>query len=348
MGGGESTLHLGTRNDGGHHFDYRCAFSERAPVSRMCAIVTFDERQHAHVDTFFQKELFFYLFLTVTNRNKTHPMMAVVLERINRGICNIIIRRPGKRNALNLETIGSLRGALESFEHDDQLRVAILSGAGGNFCAGYDLNEFVDPTTGLPNIYNVERMLWPLGARLSAKKVTIAALEGHAAGFGFELALKCDFRVAERDARLGFLNRRFGIPILNGGTVVLPRLIGAARSMELVATGKAELAHDALNHGLITYIADIGCGVGRSINLARNLVKYPQEALILDLNRIRDQAEDGRHLELHKRERQAGLEFLRNQSGPLELALRFLRGEIGRHGNMDLGNMIKPTPQVTL
>lgn len=273
--------------------------------------------------------------------------MTVQLEKLSRGVCSIIINRPSKRNALNLETIRNLQEALRSFEQDDQFRVAVLGGHGGNFCAVYDLNDLVDLSSGFANINNVEQMLWPVGSRLSENKITVAAIDGHAAGLGFELALKCDFRVAERDARMGFLNRRFGVPIMNGGTVVLPRLIGQAKAIELLATGKAELAHDALNSRLVNNIADVGCALGRALNVARNLAKYPQEALIHDLNKVRNSVAKS-ELELHRRERAEALEFLRTRSGPLELAVKFLKGEIGRHGNMDLGNLIKPTPDVTL
>lgn len=273
--------------------------------------------------------------------------MSVVFDRVGRGICTILLNRPAKRNALNLETIKSLQNALTRFQDEQEYRVAILGGIGGAFCAGYDLNEFIHPTSKLPHMYNIEQMLWPLGTNLSDNKITIAAIDGHAAGFGFELALKCDFRVAERDARLGFLNRRFGIPILNGGTVVLPKLLGTARSTELIALGKAELASDALQSGMITHIADIGCSLGRSVNLARSLAKFPQEALIHDLNKVRRRNIE-EELELLRKERKEALEYLKNDCGPLELADKFLKGEIGRHGNMDLGNLLKPESDVTL
>lgn len=272
--------------------------------------------------------------------------MSVVFERLTKNICGILINRPHKRNALNIETIKRLQEALDKFEHDSEFRVAILGGIGGNFCAGYDLNEFVDTTTGLPNIYNIEKLLWPLGTRLSDNKITVAAIDGHAAGFGLELALKCDFRIAEQAARLGFMNRRFSIPIMNGGTLMTPRLIGTSRALELIATGKAELVHDAIKSGLITYICDIGCSIGRSLNLARCLAKFPQEAMIRDVNQVR-YATSKSDLEYLKKERTQALEFLQ-QCEPLDNAVKFLRGEICRHGNMDMGNLTNPNPDVSL
>lgn len=273
--------------------------------------------------------------------------MSIIFDSIGRGICSLLINRPHKRNALNLELIKKLRLALQEFEEDDRHRVAILGGIGGNFCAGYDLNDVIDISTGFPDIQKIKQLLLPLKARLSDKKIVIAALDGHAAGFGFELALRCDFRIAERDARMGFMNRRFGIPIMNGGTVILPRLVGMAKSMELVATGKVELGDEALKTNLITYNCEIGCALGRSVNLARNLVKFPQEALIHDLNKIRDYQLHLDHNQLII-ERTQALDYLSSLKEPLDLGVRFLRGEIGRHGNTDLGNLVKPIPEVTL
>lgn len=242
--------------------------------------------------------------------------------------------------------ICDLQSRLREFEEDPSLHVAILAGSGGNFCSGYDLNEIIDIDTGMPKLEQIEKMLWPLENQLSKNKITIAAIDGHAAGFGYELALKCDFRFAERDARMGFMNRRFGIPIMNGGTVILPKLIGMARAMDLVATGKAQLAPEALQFGLIINHCDIGCVVGRSLNLGRSLAKFDQAALLSDLkSMVRGNLEND--IELMRRERRRSLEYLK-RCGPLTVAVKFLRGELCRHGNFDLGNLISTTPQVTL
>lgn len=257
-----------------------------------------------------------------------------------------MINRPQRRNALDLESIISLRQALEIFDNDSSLDVAILGGVGNSFCAGYDLNQIVDPKSGKPNIQQIEQMLWPLGFKLSRKKIVIAAIEGYAAGFGYELALKCDFRVADKDSRLGFMNRRFGLPILNGGTVILPQLIGLARAMELIGTGKAQLAPEALQQGVITYISDVGCALGRSLNLARCLTKFDQGPLLHDLKSTESHSY-ARHLDSLRKERINSLKYLQN-CGPLDTASRFLKGELGRHGNYDMGNSIGVQPDVTL
>lgn len=276
----------------------------------------------------------------------TYIDMSIVFNNISRRICTILVNRPQKRNALDLETIRNLRQAVERFDNDNTLDVAILGGVGNNFCAGYDLNEIVDSKSKMPNIQQIEQMLWPIGFKLSNKKIVIAAIEGHAAGFGYELALKCDFRIADKDSRLGFMNRRFGVPILNGGTVILPQLIGLARAMELIASGKAQLAPEALQQGVITYIADVGCALGRSLNLARCLVKFDQMALLHDL-KSSESSIFSRNFESLRKERADSLKYLQT-CGTLEVACRFLKGELGRHGNYDLGNSIGVQPEVTL
>lgn len=272
-------------------------------------------------------------------------IMSILVERTARNVVTILINRPDRRNALNLTLIKSLRNALDEFEHDDKSNVAILGGLGGNFCSGLDLTEVIDPDTGLPNVKHVEEMLWPTGSRLSKKKITIAAIEGYAAGFGYELALKCDFRVAESDARLGFLNRRFGIPIMNGGTVILPKLVGKGRAMELIATGKAQLASEAQDYGVLSYISDVGCSLGRSLSLARSLAKFNQAALLLDLKA--NVSSERHELESLRQERERALNYLRN-CGPMETAVRFLRGELCRHGKFNLDNNVSSDVDVTV
>lgn len=272
--------------------------------------------------------------------------MSIIFNNVSRRVCTILINRPEKRNALDLETIWQLRQAIERFDNDHSLDIAILGGVGNSFCAGYDLNDIVNPESKMPNMQQIEQMLWPLGFKLSNKKIVIAAIEGHAAGFGYELALKCDFRIADKDSRLGFMNRRFGVPILNGGTVILPKLIGLARAMELIATGKAQLAPEALQQGVITYISDVGCAIGRSLNLARCLVKFDRQALMHDLKSTELHLYSG-CLDSFQKERDDSLKYLQS-CGQLDLASRFLTGELGRHGNYDLGNSIGAQPDVTL
>lgn len=271
--------------------------------------------------------------------------MPIILDRISRTVCCILINRAHKRNALNIEAVKKLQDTIYKFESDSSYHVAIIRGADGNFCSGYDLNEFIDCDSAQPNLDNIKQLLLPLGSKLSSKKITIAAIEGHAAGFGYELALKCDYRVADKNARLGFLNRRFGIPIMNGGTVTLPKLVGFARAKELIGTGKAQLAPEALNHGTITYIADVGCAQGRALNLAGCLSKFDQAALMHDLKTV-DEQEFLRETDSLRRERTRSLSYLEEHNFPI--AARFLKGELCRHGNTDLGNISGFDTEVTI
>lgn len=271
----------------------------------------------------------------------------IIFNQVTRNICSILINRPAKRNALNHETFKQLQTALDRFENDDSLNVGIIAGVGGTFCAGYDLDEFIlDRQTCLPDLQRIKQMRLPEGHLLS-RKVLVAAIDGHAAGVGYELALKCNFRVAERESRMGFLNRRFGIPIMNGGTVILPDLIGKSRAMELIATGKAQLAPEALQYGVIHHIADIGCALGRAINFARSLAKFHQPALVHDIKSTQGETRNSRYSQLFELERSSSLCYLEN-CGPLESVAKFLSGELYRHGNFDMGNLISPTPEVTL
>lgn len=273
--------------------------------------------------------------------------MTVRIEKVARYILSILINRPEKRNALNIATVKALKNALDLFEADSDLKVAIIGGVGGNFSAGLDLSEVVHPESGLADMRNVEQMLFPLRTRLTENKITIAAIEGHAAGVGYELALKCDFRVADRDSRMGFMNRRFGIPIFNGGTVILPRLICQARASDLIATGRAQLANEALQFGVITSLADIGCSLGRSVNLARSLAKFDQAALLLDLKPSLPADLKRREIDLLRQERDRGLKHL-IECGPLEVAMRFLSGKQCRHGNYSMANEVQNDVEVTL
>lgn len=274
--------------------------------------------------------------------------MSVLYEKVCKNIALILLNRPEKRNALNLSMIAALRDILKKVDEDPDTSVAIISGCGGQFCSGLDLNLIVDRQTGRPDLHNIQRALLPLGTRLSEKKILIAAIEGHAAGLGYELALRCHFRVGERDARFGFMNRRFAIPIMNGGTVILPRLIGQARALDLIATGRAQPAPEALQYGVLNCIADVGCSIGKATNLARCLAKFDQSALIHDLDSVyQSHALPCRVKELLLLERTRALKFLESCE-PLNMAVSFLEGNLGRHGKFDMGNLIQPDPEVTL
>ncbi|MDB4937287.1 MAG: Enoyl-CoA hydratase, partial [Labilithrix sp.] len=162
-------------------------------------------------------------------------------------VTTIVIDRPGVRNAVDRTTAQALADAFRAFDADEGARVAVLYGEGGTFCAGADLSAF---SRGDTNVLSAEGDA-PMGpSRMLLSKPVIAAVAGHAVAGGLELALLCDLRVVEEDAIFGVFCRRFGVPLIDGGTVRLPRLIGLSRALDLILTGRAVDAAEALAMGL--------------------------------------------------------------------------------------------------
>jgi len=190
----------------------------------------------------------------------------------------VTIDRPERRNAVDGETAQALGEAFERFEADDDARVLILTGAGGvSFCAGADLKaiETLGPRLDLPE--------GPLGfTRRTASKPTIAAISGWCLAGGLELALWCDLRVVAEDAKLGFTERRFGVPLIDGGTQRLPRIIGLGRALDLILTGRVVEAEEALSMGLLTEIVPAGTALERALAMAEALAQFPQETMLAD------------------------------------------------------------------
>jgi enoyl-CoA hydratase len=190
----------------------------------------------------------------------------------------VTIDRPHRRNAVDGATAEQLHAALMRFESDADARVLVLTGAGEKaFCAGADLKAaetFAD---------RLDAPEGPLGiTRLTASKPTIAAISGHCVAGGLELALWCDLRIATTDATLGFAERRFGVPLIDGGTQRLPRTVGLGRALELILTGRLLSAGEALAMGLVTEIVPNGEHVGRALELAQQLALFPQQAMLAD------------------------------------------------------------------
>jgi enoyl-CoA hydratase len=186
----------------------------------------------------------------------------------------------------------ALHAAFLAFDADPDSAVAILYGAGGTFCAGADLKAVAE---GRGNVLapvtleaGVEPAAGPLGpTRLSLSKPIIAAIEGHAVAGGLELALWCDLRVVAEDGVLGVFCRRFGVPLIDGGTVRLPRLIGLSRALDLILTGRAVSAAEALNMGLVNRVVPAGTTLDAALALAEDLAAFPQACLRADLQAAR-------------------------------------------------------------
>lgn len=194
-------------------------------------------------------------------------------------VTTIILDRPQRRNAVDAATAEALFAAFQAFDADDTARVAVLWGDHGNFCAGADLKAIA---VGRPNRLDPSGA-GPLGpTRMLLSKPVIAAIAGYAVAGGLELALWCDVRVAEEDAVMGVYCRRWGVPLIDGGTQRLPAMIGLGRAMDLVLTGRSVDATEAMAIGLVNRLVAKGKSREEAENLARMLAEMPQAALRAD------------------------------------------------------------------
>ncbi|XOZ34813.1 crotonase/enoyl-CoA hydratase family protein [Halomonadaceae bacterium KBTZ08] len=198
----------------------------------------------------------------------------------NGPICTIILDRPDRRNAVDRETAQALQAAFEYFETNEALHVAVLWGANGIFCSGADLQAMGDPET--RNALDADGA-GPMGpTRMTLTKPVIAAVSGYAVAGGLELALLCDMRVAEESATFGVFCRRWGVPLIDGGTVRLPRLIGHSRAMDMILTGRPVQAQEALQAGLANRVVPDGQAREAAEQLAEQIAGFPQQCLRAD------------------------------------------------------------------
>lgn len=204
----------------------------------------------------------------------------------------VTIDRSDVRNAVDPATAQALFTALRDFDKDASADVAILTGAGGTFCAGFDLKAAADGngaewirSLDMPPEWNPvsDPIPGPMGpTRLMLLKPVIAAIEGHAVAGGLELAIWCDMRVAAEDASLGVYCRRWGVPLIDGGTVRLPALIGQGRANDMILTGRAVGAHEAMDMGLVNRLTPSGEALSGAMELAESLLKFPQMCMRAD------------------------------------------------------------------
>ncbi|MGQ0586292.1 MAG: crotonase/enoyl-CoA hydratase family protein [Gammaproteobacteria bacterium] len=244
-------------------------------------------------------------------------------------LLEVRLNRPDARNAVNRPMAEALAAAFREFEADPELRVALLSGAGGNFCAGADLKSVASGDPALLN--RLERDGdGPMGpTRMQLSKPVIAVVAGYCVAGGLELALWCDLRVADETAVFGVFCRRFGVPLIDGGTVRLPRLIGQGRAMDMILTGRDVGAAEALAFGLANRVVPAARLEDEARELARLLAALPQACLRNDRRSALEQwslPED----EALRREFALGLETLGSGESAAG-ATRFGHGE-GRHG----------------
>lgn len=251
--------------------------------------------------------------------------MTVHAER-DGAVLTVTIDRPERRNAVDSATARALADAFIAFDSDDTLSVAILTGAGGVFCAGADL---VALAAGDTRDLGPDA-IGPMGpTRLRLGKPVIAAIEGHAVAGGLELALWCDLRVAARDAVLGVFCRRFGVPLIDLGTVRLPRLIGQSQALDLILTGRGVGGEEALAMGLVNRLAEPGGALATAQTLAAQLAELPQTCMRNDRLSVLEQWDLDERAAMEN-ELRRGLETV--QSGETLAGAERFRSGAGRHG----------------
>ena len=257
--------------------------------------------------------------------------MAYVSFITDGAVCTITLNRPDKRNAVNGPMAAEIRAAFNRFEEDSALRVAVFTGAGGHFCAGADLAAVGDPA--LRNELDPHgEGDGPMGpTRMKLSKPLIAAVSGYAVAGGLELALLADLRVADEDAVFGVFCRRWGVPLIDGGTVRLPRIVGMSRALDMILTGRPVMAPEAMTMGLINRITPVGTALTSAQDLARLIASFPQKCMLTD----RASAYAQWDLPLEEALRHEGA-----QGVPIVIeegergAARFARGA-GRHGTFN-------------
>src|SRR6185503_6647213 len=243
-------------------------------------------------------------------------------------VTTVIIDRRAAKNAVDRETAQALADAFRAFDADDSARVAVLAGDHGTFCAGADLKAMA---AGNPNRVAPDGD-GPMGpTRMLLQKPVIAAIAGFAVAGGLELALWCDLRVAEETATLGVFCRRWGVPLIDGGTIRLPRLIGLGRALDLILTGRPVSAAEALSMGLVNRVVPPGTAREAAEELGRQLAQFPQVCMRGDRLSAYEQF-DLSFDEAMVNEFNRGLAALAEETS--SGAKRFASGA-GRHGSFD-------------
>lgn len=252
---------------------------------------------------------------------------ATVLTERHGSVYVVTLNRPKVRNAIDGPTAAALAGAFRAFDADESLSVAVLTGAGGTFCAGADLAAVASGERGLRVAEEGDAPLRV--SRMLLSKPVMAAVEGYAVAGGLELALWCDLRVAAEDAVFGVYCRRWGVPLVDGGTIRLPRLIGRSHALDMILTGRGVSGQEALAMGLVNRLVPHGTALDAALALANELARLPQTCLRSDRLSVYEQ-EALPMAEALRNETRRGLAVL--ASGEAQAgARRFAEGH-GRHG----------------
>lgn len=254
--------------------------------------------------------------------------MSICIETQN-DIYTVIIDRPEVRNAVDGPAAAALAKAFRAFDRDDSFSVAVLTGAGGTFCAGADLKALSGGDPARANVLRPDGDA-PMGpSRMRLGKPVIAAIAGHAVAGGLELALWCDMRVMEETAVLGVFCRRFGVPLIDGGTIRLPRLIGMSHAMDLILTGRPVSAEEAKSMGLANRVVPPGRARAAAEALAAEIAAFPQACMRSDRLSAYEQWDLAMD-EALKNEFTRGMAPI-EQGETVQGAARFAQGA-GRHG----------------
>ena len=254
--------------------------------------------------------------------------MAVEIETRD-SICTIIINRPEVKNAVDGPTAKELANAFRQFERDESLSVAVLWGRGGTFCAGADLKSIADPQAQRLNRLAADGD-GPMGpSRMMLQKPVIAAISGYAVAGGLELALWCDLRVMEETGVMGVFCRRFGVPLIDGGTIRLPRLIGMSQAMDLILTGRPVEAVEAKAMGLVNRVVAHGEARSSAEILARQIANFPQTCMRGDRRSAYEQWDLSFERAIHNEFKHGMSTFQSGES--FKGAVQFSKGK-GRHG----------------
>jgi enoyl-CoA hydratase len=248
-------------------------------------------------------------------------------------VTTVILDRPEARNAVNPETARALYDAFVAFEREADARVAVLYGEGGAFCAGWDLKTVATSAAWFQQLHfgrDGEPPLGPMGpTRLDLHKPVIAAIAGPAVAGGLELAVWCDLRVMEEGAYMGVYCRRWGVPLIDGGTIRLPRLIGHGRALDLILTGRPVKADECLQMGLADRVVPEGAARVAAEQLAAEIARFPQECMRHDHWSAKHQWGQGEQ-EALRREFEDGVRVVASEA--VTGAARFAAGK-GRHGD---------------
>lgn len=263
---------------------------------------------------------------------------AVQISAGSSGITTVTINRHHRRNAVDSATAQKLYDAVLQFEEDESQKVLIIHGANGTFCAGFDLHSLATSTDDKTRQSTEEpvqgRNRGPMGpSRLQVKKPVISAVSGFAVAGGLELSLIGDIRVVEEDAQFGVFCRRWGVPLIDGGTVRLQAIVGLGRALDMILTGRSVGAQEALAMGLANRVVPKGTALQESTKIAKQLIAFPQLCMNLDRSSCYNAAYNATSFEdalAYEYDHGSGVITLESVDG----AKRFSSGE-GRHGSFD-------------